>query len=189
MQKFIISELSEISQNFVKMQDLAPQIEKTAQACFEAIKNGYKILLCGNGGSAADAQHFAAEIVGRYRLNRPAMNAVALTVDTSILTAVGNDYGYDTVFERQVEGLGQKGDVLISFSTSGNSKNCILAMKMAQKKGLLNVAITGQSGGEMKGLADFALCVPSSMTNHIQPMHLVITHFLCGFIEEKMYGK
>lgn len=124
-----------ISENFQKIKKLTPVIEKVSKACVEAMKNGAKVMFCGNGGSAADSQHLAAELVGRYKMNRPALNSIALTTDTSILTAVGNDFGYDTIFERQVEGLGKKGDVLIGLSTSGNSKNVLLAMQKAKSKG------------------------------------------------------
>lgn len=133
MKEFIESEFRNISCNFINLQALSPQIEKVSDICIEALKNGHKIMFCGNGGSAADSQHLAAELVGRYKINRPAMNALALTVDTSILTAVGNDYGYDTIFERQVEGIGKSGDVLIGLSTSGNSKNVLAAFELAKK--------------------------------------------------------
>ena len=138
-----------ISSNFQKIKKLAPVIETVANICIAAIKNDHKIMFCGNGGSAADSQHLAAELVGRYKINRPALNSIALTTDTSILTAVGNDFGYDTIFERQVEGLGQKGDVLIGLSTSGNSKNVLLAMDKAKSLGITTVAMTGEKGGKM----------------------------------------
>ena len=143
MKEFIESEFRNISCNFIHLQALAPQIEQVASTCIEALKNGNKIMFCGNGGSAADSQHLAAELVVRYKMNRPAMNAIALTVDTSILTAVGNDYGYETIFERQVEGLGKEGDILIGLSTSGNSKNVLLAFDMAKKKGIKTISMTG----------------------------------------------
>lgn len=135
-----------ISENFQKIKKLTPVIEKVSKACVEAMKNGAKVMFCGNGGSAADSQHLAAELVGRYKMNRPALNSIALTTDTSILTAVGNDFGYDTIFERQVEGLGKKGDVLIGLSTSGNSKNVLLAMQKAKSMGITTVAMTGEKG-------------------------------------------
>ena len=188
MKEYIESEFRNISCNFINLQALAPQIEQVAETCIEAIKNGNKIMFCGNGGSAADSQHLAAELVGRYKINRPAMNAIALTVDTSILTAVGNDYGYDTIFERQVEGIGKKGDVLIGLSTSGNSKNVLLAFDMAKKKNIKTVSMTGHSGGRMKEIADFAINVPSDITNNIQEMHIAVGHLLCGVIEKSLYG-
>jgi phosphoheptose isomerase len=186
MKEFIESEFRNISCNFINLQALSPQIEKVSDICIEALKNGHKIMFCGNGGSAADSQHLAAELVGRYKINRPAMNALALTVDTSILTAVGNDYGYDTIFERQVEGIGKSGDVLIGLSTSGNSKNVLAAFELAKKMGILTVAMTGHSGGKMKELADYAINVPSDVTNNIQEMHIAVGHLLCGVIENEL---
>ena len=186
MKEFIESEFRNISCNFIHLQALAPQIEEVSAVSIDALKKGHKIMFCGNGGSAADSQHLAAELVGRYKMNRPAMNALALTVDTSILTAVGNDYGYDTIFERQVEGLGKSGDVLIGLSTSGNSKNVLAAFDMAKKKGITTVAMTGQSGGKMKEQADFTINVPSDVTNNIQEMHIAVGHLLCGVIEKEL---
>ena len=186
MKEFIESEFRNISCNFIHLQALAPQIQEVPAVCIDALKKGHKIMFCGNGGSAADSQHLAAELVGRYKMNRPAMNALALTVDTSILTAVGNDYGYDTIFERQVEGLGKSGDVLIGLSTSGNSKNVLAAFDMAKKKGITTVAMTGQSGGKMKEQADFTINVPSDVTNNIQEMHIAVGHLLCGVIEKEL---
>lgn len=186
MQKQIETHCLHISDNFKNLAQLAPQIAQAAEACIQTLKDGNKIMFCGNGGSAADSQHLAAELVGRYKMNRPAMNALALTVDTSILTAVGNDFGYDTVFERQVEGLGKKGDILIGLSTSGNSKNVLLAFEKARQKGIKTIALTGEGGGLMKECADLALCVPSDMTNHIQEMHIAIGHMLCGLIEKAL---
>ncbi len=188
MQDFIKAEFKNISDNFTKLQSLSPQVEAVASLCVNTLKNGNKIMFCGNGGSAADAQHLAAVLVGRYKINRPAMNALALTVDTSILTAIGNDYGYDTVFERQVEGLGKKGDVLIGLSTSGNSKNMLLAFDMAARKGIKTVAMTGNCGGKMKQRADYAINVPSEAANNIQEMHLAVGHLLCGVIEKEFNG-
>ena len=186
MQQLIKSEFQDISQAFIALKKLAPEIEKTAWLCIDALKNGNKIMFCGNGGSAADSQHLAAELVGRYKMNRPAMNAIALTTDTSILTSVGNDYGYDTIFERQIEGLGKSGDVLVGISTSGNSKNVLLAFEKAKQKNMKTVALTGDNGGKMKSFADIVLNVPSDVTNHIQEMHIAIGHLLCGIIEKEI---
>lgn len=183
LQEFIVQSFDTDIENFKNLKALAPDIERASLMCIDAIAKGHKIMFCGNGGSAADAQHLAAELVGRYKLNRPAMNAVALTVDTSILTAVGNDFGYDTIFERQVEGLGQQGDVLIGISTSGNSKNVLLAYNMARKKGVRTIAFTGASGGKMKNEADLCINVPSDVTNYIQEMHIAVGHLICGFVE------
>ena len=186
MKEFIESEFRNISCNFIHLQALAPQIEQAAAMCIEALRRGNKIMFCGNGGSAADSQHLAAELVGRYKMNRPAMNAVALTVDTSILTAVGNDYGYDTIFERQVEGIGKEGDVLVGLSTSGNSKNVLLAFAKAKKQGIKTLALTGNAGGKMKEEADLTINVPSDTTNNIQEMHIAVGHLLCGVIEKEI---
>lgn len=184
MQDFIKSELRQISDNFIKLQALAPVIEQVANACALTIKQGGKVMFCGNGGSAADSQHLAAELVGRYKKNRPAMNALALTVDTSILTAVGNDYGYDTIFERQLQGVGKKGDVLIGLSTSGNSANVVKAFNLAKEMGICTVAFTGSKGGIMKDIADIVLNVPSDITNNIQEMHIAAGHLVCGLVED-----
>ncbi len=177
-----------IADNFKALSALAGEVERLAFLCTDALKNGHKIMFCGNGGSAADSQHLAAELVGRYKMNRPAMNALALTVDTSILTAVGNDYGYDTVFSRQVEGVGQAGDVLVGLSTSGNSRNIVLAFELAKEKGITTVALTGQGGGEMKEMADYCLAVPSCATNNIQEMHIAVGHLICELVERNIHG-
>ena len=188
MQQEIIASFQKNVVCFTEIQDLAPAIEKVALMCIDAIRNNRKVMFCGNGGSAADSQHLAAELVGRYKMNRPAMNAISLTTDSSILTAVGNDYGYDTIFERQVEGLGQKGDVLVGISTSGNSKNVLRAFEMARKKGVSTVAFTGKSGGRMKETADICINVPSDVTNHIQEMHIAVGHLVCGLVERGVHG-
>ena len=178
-----------ISQNFIKIKELTPQIQKVCELCIESLKKGGKVMFCGNGGSAADSQHLAAELVGRYKMNRPALNSVALTTDTSILTAVGNDFGYDTIFERQVEGIGKKGDILIGLSTSGNSKNVILAIEKAKTMGIKTVSFTGKKGGKMKEISDVTINVPSDTTNHIQEMHIAVGHIICGHIEKSLAPK
>ena len=155
----------------------------------EAMKAGRKLLVCGNGGSAADAQHLVAEFVSRLTVDRPALRAIALTTDTSILTAIGNDYSYDNVFERQVEALGQKGDVLLAISTSGNSKNCVKALKLAHKMGLHTVAYTGNNGGAMKSEADINVIIPSAVTMNIQESHLALEHIFCMVVERFYFGE
>ena len=185
----INNDFDTISENFKKIKSLTPTIEQVCKICTESIKKGGKVMFCGNGGSAADSQHLAAELVGRYKMNRPALNSIALTTDTSILTAIGNDFGYDTIFERQVEGLGKKGDILVGLSTSGNSKNVLLAMKKAKEMGIKTVAFTGESGGKMKYSADYAINVPSDTTNHIQEMHIAVGHIICGYIEKALAPK
>ena len=155
----------------------------------DAMKHGHKLLVCGNGGSAADSQHLVAEFVSRLTVDRPALRAIALTTDTSILTAVGNDYAYENVFERQVEALGQKGDVLLAISTSGNSPNCLKALKLARKLGMHTIAYTGNGGGKMKPEADINVIIPSSVTMNIQESHLALEHIFCMCVERFYFGE
>lgn len=162
-----------------------PTLRKIAETCRDALKSGHKIMLCGNGGSAADSQHIAAEFVGRFHKERISLPAIALTTDTSILTAVGNDYGYDVVFKRQVEGLGRDGDVLIGISTSGNSKNVIEAFMEAKAKGIRTIAFTGEKESRSSEVADITLRVPSTVTARIQECHILSGHIICSFIDEE----
>jgi phosphoheptose isomerase len=163
-------------------------VVRAAQLLSASLKDGGKLLLCGNGGSAADCQHLAAELVGTLRkdFRRPGLKAVALTTDSSLLTAYANDFGYDGVFARQVEALGESGDVLIGISTSGNSKNVILAMEAARKRGLGTVALLG-NGGRLQALADIVIAVPSTLTQHIQEAHIAIGHILCDLVERTVF--
>lgn len=184
----IKKEFESVAESFRLLSLQAEAIVRIADVCVQALRNGHKILFCGNGGSAADAQHLAAELIGRYKMERKALPAIALTVDTSILTAVGNDYGYDDVFRRQVEGLGNAGDVLIGISTSGNSRNVLNAMNLAREMGISVIAFTGMGGGAMKEKADHCIAVPSSVTNHIQEMHIACGHLICECIERAIYG-
>ena len=166
------------------MEKLGPMTAKAAQLISASLAKGGKWLLCGNGGSAADAQHLAAEMVGRlYKLERPGLAAMALTTDSSALTCVGNDYGFDHVFERQVEALGRKGDVFLGITTSGNSSNVALALEMARKKGLKTILFSGKNGGRMKGRADVELIVPGDKTGHIQEAHITLGHIICFMVE------
>lgn len=160
-----------------------PILQKIAGEMTRAVLHGGKVLWCGNGGSAADAQHMAAEFVGRFRRERKGLASIALTTDTSILTAVGNDYGYEQVFRRQVEALCATGDVVVGISTSGNSRNVCLALEEAKKLGAYTVAFTGQGGGAMGGMADAAICVPSKDTARIQEAHILCGHMLCDWVE------
>ncbi len=171
---------------FLATKKMAPAIAEAGCIVQEALHTGHKILLCGNGGSAADSQHLAAEIVGRFQKERRAYPAVALTVDTSILTAVANDYGYDTVFRRQVQALGQAGDVLIGISTSGNSANVLAAIEEAREKGMKVIGMTAFGGGKMKDKCDICLAVPAKTTARAQEMHIMIGHILCEIAEENM---
>ena len=168
--------------------DLAAAFDAAFAACLAAYRNQRKILIAGNGGSAADAQHLAGELVSRFYFDRPALAAIALTTDSSILTAVGNDYGYEDVFARQIQALGQPGDVFIAISTSGNSPNILKAIEAAKARGLTVIGLTGKSGGKMKPLCDICICAPSDSTPRIQECHLVIEHTLCACIEEAMFG-
>jgi len=161
------------------LMDVAMQIVRSLRA-------GGKVLFFGNGGSAADAQHLAAEFTGRYLKERRALPALALSVNSSSLTAIGNDYGFDLVFSRQLEALGREGDIAVGISTSGNSRNVIRALEVAKSKSIYSVALTGASGGAMKGLADCAICVPSEETPRIQECHILAGHIICEIVEEVM---
>jgi len=161
-------------------------IEKAAQVIIDSFKKGGKLIICGNGGSAADAQHIAAELVGRFKKERKALPAIALTANTSILTAIANDYGYDVVFKRQVEALGKKGDVLLAISTSGNAKSVLEAVKLANKIGVVTIALTGGKGGELAKLAKLSIIAPSKDTSRIQESHVAAYHLLCELVENSM---
>ena len=178
----------ETKQAIYENEDLLNKIETVARKCIDLYRGDKKTILAGNGGSAADAQHIAAELVGRYGFDRPSLPSLALTTDTSNLTAIGNDYGYDQVFSRQLEGMGQKGDIFIGISTSGNSANIIRAFDSAKQKGIMTVALTGRDGGEMAKLADIALIVPSDSTPRIQESHILIGHILCDIIEKEIFA-
>lgn len=162
-------------------------VEAAARACVSCLQSGGKILLAGNGGSAADAQHIAGELVSRFAFDRPGLPAIALTTDTSILTAIGNDYGYEKLFARQVQALGQAGDTFIAYSTSGKSPNVLLALKEARSRGVTCIGLTGNRGGPMRDLCDYLLEVPSADTPKIQEGHLVLGHVLCGLIERALF--
>ena len=165
------------------MKKIMPEVASAGLRVRTALEKGRKILICGNGGSAADSQHMAAEFVGRFVKERQSLPALALTVDTSLLTAVGNDYGFDCVFSRQVEGLGQEGDVLIAISTSGNSANVVRAIKTAKEKGIYVIGMTGENGGILVKESDLCLAVPSQVTARIQEMHIMIIHMICEIAE------
>jgi D-sedoheptulose 7-phosphate isomerase len=169
--------------------NIVGNIELSAEMCIESLKNGKKILLCGNGGSAADAQHIAAEIVGRYKSDRHGLPAIALTTDTSILTAVGNDFGFQHIFDRQVQALANEGDIVIGISTGGSSINVINALKLAKSKKCKLIGLSGKDGGEFNNLCDFNLVVPSEDTPRIQELHILIGHTICQLIDEAfIYG-
>ncbi|WP_292654894.1 D-sedoheptulose 7-phosphate isomerase [Nitratifractor sp.] len=166
------------------LETLPPRVAEAAEMIVRTLKEGGKVLLCGNGGSAADAQHIAAELTGRFKKERRALPAVALTTDTSALTAIGNDYGYERVFERQVEALARKGDLLIGISTSGNSENVLLALETARRMECMTLGLSGRDGGRMNRHCDLNLIVPSDDTARIQEMHIMIGHLLCQQVDE-----
>jgi D-sedoheptulose 7-phosphate isomerase len=168
--------------------DLLKRIEDAANIIIDAYKRGNRFLLCGNGGSAADAQHIAAELSGRYLIDRPPLDAEALSINTSYLTAVSNDYGYDEIFSRLLEAQGKEGDVLLAISTSGNSSNILMAIDTAKEKKMSIIALTGASGGKMKDKADILLNVPSTDTPRIQESHILIGHVICEIIESKLFS-
>ena len=166
--------------------ECAPTLEKLADVCAAALKNDRKLLFCGNGGSACDAMHIAGEFVGRFVSDRRSLPAIALSADSGILTAIGNDYGFEHIFARQVEGLGNKGDVLIALSTSGKSPNILAALKVAKARGLSTVLLTGEKAKGNTPVADITLMIPSVTTAHVQETHLVALHALASLIEEKI---
>ncbi len=161
-------------------------IELVGKQLAVSLSNGGTLFWCGNGGSAADSQHLAAELVGRFKKNRRALRSVALTTDTSVLTCVANDYSYNDIFSRQIEALGRSGDVLVGISTSGNSHNVIQALKTAKEMGLVTIAMLGKDGGMTKKLVDHSLIIPSNSTARIQEMHILIGHILCEIIEKEL---
>jgi len=168
---------------------LVEPVAAAAEVVLAALRAGHKVLLCGNGGSAADAQHIAAELVGRYTRERPGYPAIALTTDTSNLTAIGNDYGFDRIFARQVEALGHAGDVLIAISTSGNSPNVLRAVEQARDLGMKTLGLAGRDGGALVAATDLCLVAPHRVTARIQELHITIGHILCDLVEAALVGE
>ena len=190
MQDFIQQQIDEAHRVTAVMREdaaLKKALAAAAQAVIASLRADGKVLFAGNGGSAADAQHMAGEFVSRFMFDRPGLAAVALTTDTSILTAIGNDYGYEKLFERQVQALGRKGDVLVVYSTSGQSPNILRALEAARAKGLVTIGFTGNRGGPMHELCDHVLATPSADTPKIQEGHLIMGHILCGLVERTMF--
>lgn len=179
----ILNSIRETASNLAVLEESAVQIEHISSRLISVIRAGGKVMFCGNGGSAADAQHLAAELEGRFLIDRPPLPAVALTVNTSSLTAIANDYSYDDIFVRQVRGLGTAKDALVGISTSGNSANVIKALAIARGMGLLTIGLTGQKGGMMEAECDLCLKVPSVSTPRIQEMHILAGHIVCHIIE------
>ncbi len=189
MQEMIKAELKEsIETKNQVLKTLVPQIEKAARMMIDALKAGNKILFFGNGGSAADSQHLAAELIGRYRKDRKSLPAISLTTDTSILTAVSNDYGFETVFARQVEGLARSGDIAFGISTSGNSRNVIEGLEKAKELGCKTIGLLGCDGGRIAEVTDVSIIVPCRTTPRIQESHITIGHILCQLIENEIFG-
>ncbi|MEM4259826.1 MAG: D-sedoheptulose 7-phosphate isomerase [Candidatus Woesearchaeota archaeon] len=164
-------------------------ITKIIKEIICAYRNGNKLLICGNGGSAADSQHFAAELIGRFKQDRKGLPAIELSTDTSILTSIGNDYGFENIFKRQVEANGNKGDILIGISTSGNSKNIIEAVKEANKKGIKTICLLGRDGGLLKNICDLQIIINSDNTARIQESHITIIHIICEIVEQELFKK
>lgn len=186
----VVNELQEIKVSLEKLMSdplKLEQIEILAQLMVQALRDGNKILLMGNGGSAADAQHIAAEFVSRFNFDRPGLAAIALTTDTSALTAIGNDYGFESLFSRQVQALGNSGDILIGISTSGNSKNIICAFKEAKKKGILTIGMCGENIGHFDENCDHVFRAPAVSTPKIQEIHIIVAHILCGLVESMIF--
>lgn len=184
-----INDSIETKQKILTNNNLMSDILKATKMLIDAYKNNKKSLIAGNGGSAADAQHIAAEFVSRFYFDRDALASIALTTDTSILTAIGNDYGFDRVFSRQIEANGVEGDIFIAISTSGNSQNIIEAINTAKSKDIKVIGFTGQDGGKMANLCDICIKVPSSSTPRIQESHILIGHIMCAIVEEELFGK
>ena len=176
-----------VKQRILKDSAFTERVARMGQLLIERYRGGNKILIGGNGGSAADAQHIAAEFVSRFNFDRPGLPALALTTDTSILTAVGNDYGYDKIFSRQIAANGVKGDIFLAISTSGNSSNILQALEVAAAMGITTFGMTGRSGGAMRELCDYCLCVPSAETPRIQEAHILIGHTLCAMVELALF--
>ena len=187
--KQAIQQSIELKQKILANNALIQSIQEVADICTDTFCNGGKVLFCGNGGSAADAQHLAAELSGRFYFDREPLFAEALHVNTSYLTAVANDYSYDEIYARLVKAKGQQGDVLIGLSTSGNSGNIIKAFETAKNQGVITVGLTGETGGKMKPLSDYLLNVPSTDTARIQEAHIMVGHIICELIESKMFTK
>jgi len=190
LKEFITAELTKsasVMSKILASAELIGQIEAVTGRCLTALRAGNKILLAGNGGSAADAQHLAAEFVSRFYFDRPGLSAIALTTDTSALTAIGNDYGYERLFQRQVDALGRQGDVFIGISTSGRSPNILAALRECRSRGIVTVGLAGESGGDMPSLCDHCLRMPSTETPKIQEGHIVVGHIICGLVEREMF--
>ena len=192
MNKYIENQVQEsykVTQEIYKSKKLMTLIQSVALEMISVYKGGNKVLLAGNGGSASDAQHIAGELVSKFYFDRPGLAAISLVTDTSVLTAIGNDLGYENVFSRQIVANGTKGDMFIGISTSGNSENIIQALKECRNNNIITVGFSGNDGGKMKELCDYCICVPSIETPRIQENHIMIGHIICAVVEEELFGK
>lgn len=191
MKQKIINQINDsidVKRSILSNDSMLEDIIKAAAIVIDAYRNKKKTLLAGNGGSAGDAQHIAGEFVSRFNFNRPGLPSIALSTDSSIMTAVSNDYGFKQIFARQIQAQGSQGDVFIGISTSGNSENLIEAMKACKEAGIYTIGLTGQTGGDMKAFCDICLKVPSTYTPRIQESHILIGHIICGLVEESLFG-
>ncbi len=192
LKKVIRDQIRETVENLTAMsldEDLIGRIEAVASGCLAALRNGNKILFAGNGGSAADSQHLAGELISRFHYDRPGLPAAALTTDTSVLTAIGNDYGFERLFARQIEAVGAAGDIFFAISTSGRSPNILEAVRVANERGLITVGLTGRKGSELAGLCNHCLRVPSDSTPRIQEGHILMGHIICQLIEAQLFPR
>ena len=192
MNRYIKNQVQEsfkVTQDIYKDKKLMTLIQRVALEMISVYKDGNKVLLAGNGGSASDAQHIAGELVSKFYFDRPGLAAISLVTDTSVLTAIGNDLGYENIFSRQISANGVQGDMFIGISTSGNSENIIKALKECRKNNIITVIFSGYDGGKMKKLCDYCICVPSRDTPRIQENHIMIGHIICAVVEEEIFGK
>ncbi|WP_249344410.1 D-sedoheptulose 7-phosphate isomerase [Marinomonas sp. CT5] len=190
MNNFIASQIEDsvrVKQGILESQEIMGTVEEACQVCLKAYQNGGKLLIAGNGGSAADAQHIAGELISRFYFDRPALPGIALTTDTSIITAIGNDYGYENLFSRQIEGNGKAGDVFLGISTSGNSPNILKGIEAAKDMGITTIGLTGQTGGKMADQCDLCIKIPSTSTPRVQESHIIIGHIICAYIEQVIF--
>lgn len=185
----LVSESLEVKSKVLQDANLLATVEKVTNAMVEGLKNGKRVYFCGNGGSAADAQHLAAEFSGRFYIDREPLPAEALHCNTSYLTAVANDYSYDVIYARLITGFGTPGDFLVGLSTSGNSPNIVKALEAARAKKVITIGFTGESGGQMKALSDYLINIPSKITPRIQECHMLLGHIICELVENKLFGE
>ena len=188
MEEYIKQYFKNVSKNFLELQNHSKSIDTAIKIIYQSLKEDNKIIFCGNGGSASDSQHLAAELMGRYKIDRSPLAAISLAVDTSALTAIGNDYGFDHTFSRQLEGIGKSGDVLVAISTSGESKNVLRAVEKAKKMGIYTIALTGEKITSLSEISDLTINTTSKETNHIQEMHIAIGQLICGVVEDKFFN-